>query len=316
MKRYALGTFVFFVLAGLIGLLAQACTSPGGGGSGAPERVAGNAAGGAPAPIAAPFDGGLHSVAGSTFQSSTGGATTTSSGGGVEVLPSGLQQGEIVGPKVVETAQLSLTTPKGRFDDAYQQANEVAGRYHGYVESSSSEGVRSKAGNLTIRVPSQSFQAALADLRRLGQVTGQSVSGQDVTSQYVDLQARLRNWQAQEVVLLKLMGRATTIGDTLRIQNELSQVQMRIEELKGQLRVLDNQTSFATIDVSMRESGHVTPPPKPKSAGGLTKAWRDARHGFIGVVSSVVVGLGYLIPIAALLGLVWLGIRRLLPRPA
>ena len=112
------------------------------------------------------------------------------------------------------------------------------------------------------------------------------------------------------------MGRATTIGQTLQIQNELSQVQLRIEELKGQLRVLDNQTSFATIEVSMRESGHAPAPVHPSSSTGLARAWHDATHGFIGVVSAVVVGLGYLVPISILLALVWLGLRRLRPRVA
>lgn len=314
MKRYGLGAVVFVVLAGLIGLLAEACT---GGGSSSPTSASNAGAGGGKAPVGAPVHGpaiiGDNGVAVPGLQSSgsTGGS---GAGGSAVTLPTtALQSGEFVGPKVIETAQLSLQTKKGGFDDAFQRANEVATRYHGYVETSSTAGVNSKSGDLTIRVPSQSFQAAIRDLRGLGRVTAQSITGQDVTSQYVDLQSRLRNWQAQEAVLLKLMSRATTIGDTLRVQNELSQVQLRIEELKGQLRVLDNQTSFATIQVSMREAGHVAPPVQAK-ASGLVQAWRDARSGFIGVLSAVVVGLGYLIPIALLLGLVWLGIRRLWPR--
>jgi uncharacterized protein DUF4349 len=307
MKRYGLGAVVFVVLAGLIGLLAEACT---GGGSSSPTSASNAGAGAAPHGAAVVGDNGV-AVPGIQSSGSTGGA---GAGGSAVTLPTtGLQSGEFVGPKVIETAQLSLQTKKGGFDGAFQRANEVAARYHGYIETSSAAGVNTKSGDLTIRVPSQSFQAAIRDLRGLGRVTAQSISGQDVTSQYVDLQSRLRNWQAQEAVLLKLMSRATTIGDTLRVQNELSQVQLRIEELKGQLRVLDNQTSFATIQVSMREIGHVVPPAKAK-ASGLVQAWRDARSGFIGVLSAVVVGLGYLVPIALLLGLIWLGVRRLWPR--
>jgi hypothetical protein len=92
---------------------------------------------------------------------------------------------------------------------------------------------------------------------------------------------------------------------------------MRIEELKGQLRVLRNQTSLATIDVSMREAGAPGPiPPKHHRTSSLVQAWRDARHGFIGVVAAVVVGLGYLVPITLLLALLWVGLRRLRPRVA
>jgi hypothetical protein len=311
MKRYGLGAVAFLVLAGLIGLLAEACTNTG---NNASPSSAGNGAKAIAAPHVPAVAGDTGVTLGSVQTGTSGNGVAGSGPASTISLPAtALQQGEFIGPKVIETAQLSLQTKKGGFDDAFQRANEVAARYHGYVETSSSAGVKSKSGDLTIRVPSQFFQAAIGDLRGLGRVTGQSISGQDVTSQYVDLQARLRNWQAQEAVLLKLMGGATTIGDTLRIQNELSQVQLRIEELKGQLRVLDNQTSFATIEVSMREIGHVAPPPNPRSSG-LAQALGDARDGFVGVVSAVVVGLGYLIPIALLLGVIWLGIRRLRPR--
>jgi len=300
MKRYTLGTVALLVLAGLVGLLSQACVTSRNAPSGAPENSG--------------AVNGLASEGGASHALMGG---SGSGGGGAAAAPvvaTGLQRGELVGPKVIETAQLSLTTKKGRFDDAYQRANEVAGRYRGYVETSASEGVRTKSGSLTLRVPSQYFQAALHDLRGLGTVTAQSVTGQDVTSQYVDLQARLRNWQAQAAVLLTLMGKATTIGDTLRIQNELSTVQLRIEELKGQLRVLDNQTSYSTIEVSMRESGVALVAASTTHRSGLARAWHDAVHGFVGVISAVVVGLGYLIPIALLLGLIWLAVRRWLPK--
>jgi hypothetical protein len=146
-------------------------------------------------------------------------------------------------------------------------------------------------------------------------VAAQSIRGQDVTAVFVDLQARLRNWEAQESVLLRLMRQATTVEQTLRVQRELQDVQLQIEELRGQLRVLNNQTSMATIDVSMREAG-APPPGRKAETGGLTlgEAWDDAVDGFIGVLGSVVIGLGYLIPITALAALVWLGYRRLRAR--
>ncbi|MFN2543673.1 MAG: DUF4349 domain-containing protein [Actinomycetota bacterium] len=255
--------------------------------------------------------GGGSFTGGGGFDSGSGGQLLAVAGS------TGLQQGEVAGPRVVKTAQLSLVTKRHDFQNAFDRAAQIADLYHGFVASSSTQGVRSRIGRLTIRVPASSFQSALQDLRSLGRVEGQAISGQDVTAQYVDLQARLRNWQSQERALLKLMGRATTIGQTLRIQNELSSVQMRIEELKGQLRVLDDQTDLATIEMSMRESGvPAAPPVHHEQSGGLMQALRDARHGFAAVLAAVVVGLGYLVPIALLLALIWLGVRRLRPRIA
>jgi hypothetical protein len=343
MKRIALIAVGFLTLAGLIGAIVR--LPSGGGANNAPKLAAVPSS--APEGVARKFPGLLSTTTatttttgastgggGVTYSAGSGAADTAAQAGPVPVpapasapstvheiaavgRPPALEQNELVGPRIIETAQLSLVTKRHQFSGAFNRASAIANTYGGFVASSSTQGVRSHFGRLTIRVPSSSFEPALHDLQRLGRVEGQSISGQDVTSQYVDLQARLRNWQAQERALLKLMSRATTIGETLRVQNELSSVQMRIEELKGQLRVLNDQTSLATIDVSMRESG-VRPVPvaKHKESGGLVGAWRDSRHGFISVLAAVTVGLGYLVPIAILLALVWLGVRRMRPRVA
>lgn len=223
-----------------------------------------------------------------------------------------------VGPYIVKTAQISVEVKKGGFETAFDTATMVAGRYGGYVEDSSMQGTKAKSGELTIRIPASSFEQAMNDLRRLGSVRSQSVSGQDVTSQFVDLSARLRTWQAQEAVLLRLMRQATTIESTLRVQNELQDVQFRIEQIKGQLRVLENQTSLATIQVSLREVGAPVVPARTvvNERPSLVEAWDRAVNGFLGVVFAVIVGLGYLIPITALGFAVWFGYRRLRTRPA
>src|SRR5206468_5183843 len=155
------------------------------------------------------------------------------------------------GPDIVKTARMAVEVKKGGFETAFDAATMIAARYGGYAQDSSVRGTRARSGNLTIRIPAASFEQAMNDLRRLGSVQGQDISGQDVTSEFVDLNARLRTWQAQESVLLRLMRRATSIESTLRVQNELQDVQFRIEEIKGQLRLLESQTSLATIDVSL-----------------------------------------------------------------
>ncbi len=223
-----------------------------------------------------------------------------------------------IGPAIVKTARLSLEVKKGGFETSFDAATMIAGRYGGYVEDSSMQGTKAKSGQLTIRVPASSFEQAMNDLRGLGSVQSQSQSGQDVTSEFVDLSARLRTWQAQEAVLLRLMRQATTIESTLRVQNELQDVQFRIEQIKGQLRVLENQTSLATIQVSMREVGApvVTMSTVASERPSLGEAWARAVNGFLGVLFAVVVGLGYLIPITALGFAVWFGYRRLRARPA
>src|SRR5437867_3841810 len=132
MKRYGLGAIAFLTLAGVIGLLAQACVGGGAGGAPAPMNA------GAAAPDRG-LKGAMHQT-GTTSQgqaiaapvpaqrsfndvSGTGAGATQP--GGPTVLPmTGLQRGEIVGAKIVKTAQLSIVTRRGRFDDAYRRATE------------------------------------------------------------------------------------------------------------------------------------------------------------------------------------------------
>jgi Flp pilus assembly protein TadB len=137
-----------------------------------------------------------------------------------------------------------------------------------------------------------------------------------VTARYVDLQARLRNWEAQETVLLRLMRKSTSIEDSLKVQRTSQDVQLAIEEIRGQLRVLDNQTQFSTITLTMAESGAAAAKPKELS---FLRAWHQAIHAIATVAGALVVGLGYAIPLAliALVALaLWLIYRRLRPRVA
>jgi hypothetical protein len=222
-----------------------------------------------------------------------------------------------LGQPVVKTADLSVEVDKGAFGDAFDRASLVASRYGGYVEASSMAGAEARSGTLTIRVPSARFDDAMSDLRSLGVVTGESVSGRVVSQDFIDLDARLRTWEAQESVLLGLMDQATSIDATLRIQRELQDVQFRIEQIKGELRVLEDQTSLATIRLSMVESGvpialeQKTEDTRPS----LAEAWEKAVDGFLGVAYATVVGLGYLVPLTILGLVVWFGFRRFARRP-
>jgi hypothetical protein len=145
------------------------------------------------------------------------------------------------------------------------------------------------------------------------------VDGTDVTAEYVDLQARVRTWQAQEDVLLKLMAKATTVQDTLRVQGNLQDVQLQIERLQGQLRVLDDQAANGTISVSLREAGSPVKKQEQKKASWLPSfrgAWHDSVRGLLNVLFAVMVGLAYLVPITLLALLAWLGYRQVRVRTA
>ncbi len=316
---FAAAAAIFITLAGVIGYLATRQGDPF-----APrsriEAIPGIVAG--PRLPLRPVDAPSHAPFGAPYGSldpgaSAGGAVRGGLGfaGSKDLSIASPQPGDpstpLVGPLIVKTADLSLVVQRGHFVDAFNKATAVAAPLGGFVSSSSSVGVTTHSGSLTIRVPSENFDQALAGLRSIGRVEAQTVHGDDVTAQYVDLNARLTTWESQEQALLKLMAKATTVAETLRVQSQLQRVQLTIEQLKGQIRLLRDRSSNATITVSISE-----PAPKPRVS--VTKVqnpsfgtgFRRALAGLLNVLVAVVVGIGYLIPIAVLAWLVWLVVTR------
>lgn len=213
-----------------------------------------------------------------------------------------------VGPKVVKTAHLELEVADGQFDERFGEAALVAGRYGGFVSTSTSEGSEARDGTLEIRVPAEAFDRAVEDLRQLGTIERQTVAGEEVTARFVDLEARIRTWQAQEEVLLRLMGDSRSVTDSLRVQRELQDVQLEIEQLEGQKLVLEDRISMGTILVSLREEGRqeAVASDRPRLSNSLD----EAIDGFFSVIAAVVTGVGYLAPVSALLFAAWLLIHR------
>jgi len=222
----------------------------------------------------------------------------------------------VVGPSIIKTGELEIRVERGTFPEQFQKAMSIAERYSGYVQTSGTSGTTTKSGTMTIRVPADKFALAVADLRVLGRVLHQQVTGQDVSAQVVDLGARLKNAEVQEARLRKLLSTAPTVSSTLDVNRVLSQTELLIEELQGQLRVLQNRTDLGTIHLAMEErppkvaqNASATEPPvkNPK----LGRAFDKGIAGFLGVVFSVVVGIGYLLPLLVVALIAWFVVRRI-----
>ncbi len=201
-------------------------------------------------------------------------------------------------PRVIRTGEISLEIERDSFDETFGDAVDIAEDNGGFVADSSA---RERAGDLTLRVPADSFDDTLRALRDLGEVQVQSIRGQDVTAEYVDLAARIRIAEARLGVLLDLMDEATSIEQTLRVQNALDDTQLRIEQIQGQLRLLNDRTSLATIHLDLREEG-VERNTEPES---IPSAFERGIDGFFGTIGVIVIGLGYLLPLLAIGLVVW-----------
>ncbi|HZD17813.1 MAG TPA: DUF4349 domain-containing protein [Actinomycetota bacterium] len=208
--------------------------------------------------------------------------------------------------RVIRTAQLGLVVPRGTFEDRFAEAVDVAEGAGGFVATSTT---RERSGEVTMRIPASGFSGTLASLRALGDVDVQTVQGRDVTADYVDLRARLRIAKSRRAVLLDLMDRASSIAQSIRVQNSLDDTQLRVEELQGQMRLLDDRTSLATIRLRIREEG--VEPKSEVQTPSLPTAFERSWAGFVGVVAAVIVGIGYVIPVLVIGLLAWFVVARI-----
>jgi hypothetical protein len=207
--------------------------------------------------------------------------------------------------KIIRDGTMSIQVPKDDFSKGFAAATRIAQNNGGFVLSSQTRGQR--RGTLVLRIPAKRFDDAMVALRGIGVVQAQSITGKDVTAQFIDLKARLENAIGQRTVLRNLMAQATTIQETITVQNRLSRVELEVEQIQGQLNFIDDQVDEATVRVELHEEDAAqlqqTDVVENPSLGS---AWDRSIQGFLNVVSAVVIGLGYLLPLAALGLIVWL----------
>jgi major membrane immunogen (membrane-anchored lipoprotein) len=137
--------------------------------------------------------------------------------------------------------------------------NEIGGYIVDQTTSNYQDDQRA-TGSLTVRIPQKNFQSFISKIESLGiRVEQQNIAGQDVTEEYVDLEARLKSKQIVETRLIQFMNQAKDTKDLLQISNELATIQEEIETIQGKIKYLANQTSLSTVTIQLFENKVVVP---------------------------------------------------------
>jgi hypothetical protein len=220
---------------------------------------------------------------------------------------------DVITRSVIATGSLRLTSRK--IDDARQDAIGVAKGLGGHVadeESRSDTHGRLDRVDLTLRVPATRFEEALDQLSALGTVRNRQQSVEDVTTQVIDNQARVKAQAASVASIERLLARATTIAEIMSVERQLSSRQAELDSLEQQQKWLADQTSLSTIQLSVTRPERHTATAASSSGflSGLDRGWHALGRSSVAVGTAVGAALPFA-AVAALVGWpVWVLLRR------
>lgn len=220
-----------------------------------------------------------------------------------------------VGDRVIKQGTVTIEIPVGEFDAAYRDVVEAGRRQGGSVVSSTTnsddgEGVR---GSVTLRVPVDTYEDLLVTVGDVGQVRQRDITAEDVGEEYVDLQARRRNLEAQQAFYLGLIDQSEGVQDAILVQQQLTSITEQLEQISGRLQYLEDRTAHSTLTVELFETGATVAFGSPDDGPSLALALQTAQDAFTTVVGVIIVVAFAFAPVGLplLLALgVWLLLRR------
>jgi hypothetical protein len=217
--------------------------------------------------------------------------------------------------RIIRTGNVELVVPD--LDGATLRLQKLVEDHKGFIAHSDVRGTKGerRTASWTIRIPADEYQATMDSLPRLGELLGNRTDSQDVSEEYYDIEARLKNKQVEEKRLLEHLQKSTgKLDEILAVEKELSRVREEIERFQGRLNKLSNLTSLTTITISMQEIKDYVPPSSPSFGTSVSRTFDDSA-GTLGsflrnIVLFAVAVAPWLPLVAVVIGLPWWLIRR------
>jgi hypothetical protein len=195
-----------------------------------------------------------------------------------ETLTGAPVQDSLAGRKVIKDVEASVET---RQFDRYAAAVEAKAKaLGGYVESRNVWGRDRREATLVLRVPAGVLERFKGSLEELGKVMSMNESVRDITSNYTDVAAHIQALRTERDALLKLMNQAGNLEDLLKVQDRLTDVRYRLDNLESQMRQMEDQIALSTVTLRIYEVERVTPE-QPK--GFWAKTWANFKENLFSV---------------------------------
>ncbi len=206
--------------------------------------------------------------------------------------------------KIIYNADIRMeSTDFDAARDTLLAAVEDCGAWMEYSSLSGDAKDHDRYAYYTVRVPVENYRTFLAAVGEAGSVLDLSETAENITSCYIDVQARLAALEAQRDRLNDLADQAETTADLLEIESQLSDVQYQLENYTRQLKNMDQQVSYSTVDIRLSEVATLTPT-GTTFGERVVDAFADGWRGFVVFIQGFVLAVIYLWPVLLVVGII------------
>lgn len=219
------------------------------------------------------------------------------------MAPTAAGSGSAIETKIIKTASITLEVKD--VPGAVETLKNIAAQKGGYISSTNvQKGYNNRlSGSVVIRIPQAEFESALTGVKDIGTVKSSSTQGEDVTEEYVDIQAQKTSYLNQLAQYNEIMKKAVKVSDVIEIQQQIDRVQTQLNQLEGRLKYLNSRIDMSTISVSLQE---------PEPVGGETgynfvTIINEGIAGFFGMIAGIIIIFFTLLPLI-ILGAIGYGI--------
>jgi hypothetical protein len=236
----------------------------------------------------------------------------------VEAAPAETAPPKDVPRKIIYTADVELTVLD--FPRAEQGIARLVRESGGYLADSDLSGApgEQRSGRWKVRIPTERFESFIASVIALGELQRRTTNSQDVTEEFYDLEARIKNKKVEEGRLVKHLEESTgKLKEILDVEREISRVRSEIERFEGRRQLLANLTSLTTVTITVREVREYVPATAPTFAALITRRFQSSIDQLTAFLKGVILVLVSIIPWlpvwAVVLAWLWLARRWLRP---